>query len=97
MSGFAALNVAVLKGAKRIVLLGYDYRVSRDRHHYHDGYAQWFDPHNHWAGWAKQFDHIAARLDVLDVRVMNASPDSAITTFPRCTIEEGLAWAWSIG
>ena len=33
-----SLNVAILKGAKQIYLLGYDYTTFDNRHHYHDAY-----------------------------------------------------------
>ena len=53
-SGFAGLNVAVLKGAKRIYLLGYDYTTFDDRHHYHDSY-EWHHKatEQSWPVWAK--------------------------------------------
>lgn len=80
-SGFGALNLAFLKRARRIILLGYDYCYGRQ--HWHQGYK--------WAnnggdrvleGWARQFDHTAPQLTARHVLVLNASPDSRITVFP---------------
>ena len=93
-SGYAALNLAVLKGAKRIVLLGYDYGLIDGRHHYHDAYP-WHHVANDqsWPAWAKQFDAAAPLLAAQGVEVVNASPQSAITCFPKMSIEDALTWA----
>lgn len=50
-----------------------------------------------WAEWATRFDAIADDLAADGVEVINASPTSRITAFPKCTVAEGLeqlrAWA----
>lgn len=93
-SGYAALNLAVLKGARQIVLLGYDYRVTAGRHHYHDAYP-WHHMANDqsWPSWARRFNAMAPRLRAMGVHILNASPASAIECFPRCEIETALQWA----
>jgi hypothetical protein len=93
-SGYAALNLAVLKRARRIVLLGYDYGLVAGRHHYHDAYW-WHHAANDqsWAAWAKRFDAMAPALEELGVEVINASPQSAIACFPKMSIEDALEWA----
>ena len=91
-SGYAALNLAVLKGAKRILLLGYDYGAASGRRHYHDAYRM-MDPSDDasWRRWAANF-HEASR-NLVGVEVMNASPLSRIACFPKCSVEDGLRWA----
>jgi hypothetical protein len=91
-SGYAALNLAVLKGARRIVLLGFDYGLIGGRHHYHDAYS-WHHPANDqsWHAWAKRFDRAAPVLSRMGVEVINASPASAIECFPKMSIEDALA------
>lgn len=93
-SGFAALNWAVRCGAKRILLLGYDYRS-------HGPYRHWYDEEEPtepgravdlWPQWIAPFNEALPELQALGVQVMNASPESAITAFPKCTIDEGLKW-----
>lgn len=86
-SGYAALNVAVLKHATRIVLLGYDYGALGDKHHYHDAY-HWFTDYKGWAAWAKRFDAAAQFCTSLGVDVVNASPNSTVTAFRKATIDE---------
>jgi hypothetical protein len=93
-SGYAALNLAVLKGARRILLLGYDYGAAYGRHHYHEAYS-WSDPGDQasWSRWAANFDAAAGVLSSLGIEVMNASPSSRIACFPKCSVEDGLRWA----
>ena len=95
-SGYAALNVAALKRARRIVLLGYDYGLIDGRHHYHDAY-----PWHHSANdqsmpvWARQFNSAAQACRELGIEVVNASPSSAIDAFPKMSIEDALTWGQS--
>jgi hypothetical protein len=93
-SGYAALNLAALKGARRVVLLGFDYGLTRGRHHYHDAYS-WHHPANDqsWQFWAKRFDTMADELLRMGVVVINASPQSAIGCFRKMSIEDALAYA----
>jgi hypothetical protein len=93
-SGYAALNLAVLKGARLIVLLGYDYGLVGGKHHYHDAYP-WHHVANDqsWSRWARNFNAMAPRLRARGTYVLNASPASAIECFPKCDIETALQWA----
>ncbi|WP_375782905.1 hypothetical protein ACE10Z_23615 [Bradyrhizobium sp. Pha-3] len=91
-SGFAALQLAVLKRARHIVLLGFDYGLQGDRDHYHDAYV------GHGAGadaatwqrWAENFNVIAPQMVARGIEVINASPASQISCFPKCSIEDAL-------
>jgi hypothetical protein len=90
-SGFGALNLAWLKRAKRIVLLGYDYNGdagSADTRAYMNRREQ---PTDRWVQWAKNFSKVRRRLDLAGVTVINAAPESRITAFPRMQIDAALA------
>lgn len=91
-SGYAALNVAYLKRARSILLLGYDY--SSDGLHYHQNY-EWHTPPKRagcWHFWAAFYESTKAQLDKAKIEVLNASPDSAITAFRKVAVEDGLRW-----
>jgi hypothetical protein len=91
-SGYAALNLAVLKRARKIVLLGYDYGVIDGRHHYHDDHF-WHEPgHQNWSDWAKRFDVVSTQCSELGIKIVNASRRSAIECFPKMSIEDALQW-----
>lgn len=99
-SGYGALNWAYGWGAKRILLLGYDYCSNGERHWYPNG----GDPDGDTAGeraldlwdqWAPAYESTLPQLQAAGVEVLNASAQSRITAFPRCSPEEGLAWMTS--
>lgn len=68
-SGYAAINLAYLKHAKRIHLVGYDMvgrnGVERDK----------------FRDWAPRFDSMLPQLKAAGITVINHNPDSAITAF----------------
>jgi len=85
-SGYAALNVAFLKRATHIALLGFDM---------YGGY--WHRAYNHLGGprisemsdvWSAAFEPAARQLENAGVIVTNYSPDSRITAFPKATLEQ---------
>ncbi len=82
-SGYGALNVAYLKRAREIFLLGFDMAGSG---HWH--------PEPGWGGeialepWAAAFDDASAQLSAEGVKVWNCSPRSAILAFSRISLEE---------
>lgn len=83
-SGYAALNVAVLLGARFVGLLGFDY-TQPGRHWFPNyawpsGTASLFDP----AG----FDSTLPQLSRRGVRVVNFSPASAIAAFEKRPLED---------
>lgn len=82
--GFHALNLAVQFGARRIVLVGYDMRV--------DLGVNWHGEHGHGLPnpgapnvirWRKVLDAQASLLTNMGVEVLNASPVSTLTAFPK--------------
>lgn len=89
-SGFQALNLAILGGARRILLLGFDMR--RD-----DAASHWFGEHpaplrrsSPYDAFVRAFHNAAAEIEALGVKVVNCSPTSAITCFPRVPLESVL-------
>lgn len=87
-SGYAALNVAYLKGAKRIALLGFDMKMG-DTKHFHSGYS-WSKGAGNYKSWTRFFDHAAKILSAKGVEVINyIGPEgSALTQFPTRPLEE---------
>jgi hypothetical protein len=94
-SGFCALNLAYQMKPQRVVLFGFDMNRSPAGHPY------WF-PEYHWTkpggattggkyqAWAQQFEAAAAAFRKANIDVLNASPTSAITTFPKVNPEKVL-------
>lgn len=90
-SGFAALNLAVQFGASRIVLVGYDMRVDRGLH-WHGKHGDGLNNPSEETTrkWRRMIDGQAPILAALGVKVINASPVSALTAFPKMDLREAL-------
>lgn len=90
-SGFQSLNLAFLFGCRRILLLGFDMKPgSRGEKHWHPDHpgplmqAQCFDE------WVHKSALLAKDLEREGCEVVNCSRDTALTCFPRSTIEKEL-------
>lgn len=77
-SGYQALNLAILAGAKTVILLGFDGQKSRD------GKTHWFGDHKEptpeaaYEAYRRAFSEGERDIKAAGVRVINASPGSAI-------------------
>lgn len=86
-SGHCAVCWAISEGAARVVLLGFDCKITVGRTHYHDLYteenadiyADDFAPA--WAGYRDEAQAIGCEI-------VNAGPDSALLEFPFVSIDE---------
>ncbi len=90
-SGAQAINLAYLFGARKILLLGFDMKLgpNGERHHHPDHPAplvqsQTFD------AWLHKFEYLAKELKEAGCEVINCTTDTALTCFPRSTIEKEL-------
>jgi len=93
-SGFGAVNLAYLKGAKRIVLFGFDY-TEQGGHHYKLENYYWYSAGQnarYWKNWGDNFNACLPQLKRSGVEVLNASPISTVDAFPKVTIEQGLEY-----
>lgn len=89
--GFQALNIAVLAGARTVLLLGFDARRgSKGEAHWHgDHPVKSANSDANYARMIESFDEAAA--DLAGVLVVNCSFESAITAFPKQAFESALA------
>lgn len=99
-SGAAAISMAVYLGVRRIILLGFDMRTNAHGQHWHNAYKGMrpmtkkgkvmspkrlpFDRH------LRGFPLIARDAKKLGIEIVNASPNSAIKEFSKCTVQEAL-------
>ena len=95
-SGSAAISVAVHAGAKRIILLGFDMKLnSHNNQHWHDIYKRGkIETPMDWKHWQPilerqmlGFKHIAKDAEEMGITIINASPTSEITHFPKISIK----------
>lgn len=87
-SGFQAINLAVLHGADRVILLGYDmgFKSETDKHWWEKEYPRDSRVSN-YKGWLERMNKAAP---MIPVPVLNASRESAITCFPRVNLRDVL-------
>jgi len=88
-SGYQAINLAVLLGATRILLLGYDMQKGEKGETHFHGDHPWHAPLP-YDRFLMCFDTIVKPLQKLGVEVINCSRRTALTVFPRMTIHEAL-------
>lgn len=89
--GWQALNLAVLAGTKTPILVGFDGQVAKDgRTHWSGGHPQ-PTPEAAYAVYRKSFSMGEADLKAAGIRVLNASPGTAIDTFPKMDLQAALA------
>lgn len=88
---YAAMHLAAKLGAKKLVLLGIDMAHAKDgRTHWHDGHGVIHLDDTLKDLMLPWFKTLAKPLAQHGVEVLNASPDSRLTVWPRCSIEQGL-------
>ena len=88
-SGFQALNLAVLAGAKKIILIGFDGQLVAGKDHFHGGHQRPTPP----AAYPLYRQAMSAAENALiaaGVEVVNCSPGSAIDSFPKMRLEDVL-------
>jgi len=90
-SGYQAINLAYIFGARKIVLLGYDMQMTNGRQHYfgqHPYHKNAQGPNARlFQNWLKKFDELARDLKKENVQVINATKQSALNCFYKGFIE----------
>jgi hypothetical protein len=88
-SGYQALNIAVLAGAKTILLLGFDAREPTGKTHWFGDHPK-REPIAAYAEYRKAFSAGESAILAAGVKVVNCSPGSAIDSFPKMDLEDAL-------
>lgn len=89
-SGFQAVNLALLFGARRIVLVGFDMRLVDGRRHFFGDHPRPLINTPSYQPFVTAFERAARKLPP-HVEILNATPGSALTCFPKVTLNEALA------
>jgi hypothetical protein len=89
-SGFQAVNLALLFGARRIVLVGFDMRAIGGRRHFFGDHPPGLVNSSNYDRFIKAFDVAAVGLPD-GVEILNATPGSALSCFPRIDLDQALA------
>lgn len=88
-SGYQAINLAFLMGAKKIVLVGYDMRAQGEKTHFFGDHPA-PTPKDVYDVYVPHFSTITDTLAAYDVEIINTSLESAIDCFDKKPLKEAL-------
>jgi hypothetical protein len=90
-SGFQAINLAILFGARRIVLVGFDMSYNGKSHFFGD-HPRGLTRQERYEIFIPQFERAAARLPE-SIEIINCTPESALHCFPMMDLADALSAA----
>lgn len=91
-SGFSALNLAYLFGARRFLLAGFDMQLGPDgEKHWHDDHPRPLVQDLNLVGWINRSARLAHDLREQGCEVINCSRETALKCWPRGDLEEEIA------
>lgn len=94
-SGFQAVGLALLFGAARVILLGYDMQLTARRTHWHGDHPNLGNPLPDFLSvWRERFAEMAAQTNI---PILNATRKTALTCFPKVDLIESLAESSAFG
>ncbi len=90
-SGAQAINLAYLFGSRRILLLGFDMKLgpNGEKHHHPDHPAPMVQSQT-FSDWIHKLNFLARDLEKAGCEIINCTPGSVLSCFPRSTIEKEL-------
>lgn len=86
-SGFQALNLAILLGSPYIVLVGFDMRHVGGKSHFFGDHPPCLFQRNEYLSFVKHFDKAPPPEGV---EIINATPDSALKSYPMMDFEDAV-------
>ncbi len=89
-AGFGAISLAVKLGANRIILFAYDMRTVDGKHNYHEEHKRNVHRDIYVNNFIRPFESLIKPAADRGIEILNATPDSALKTFPIVTPEEVL-------
>lgn len=89
-SGSAAISIAALAGARKVILVGYDCQRTGGKVHWHGNHPKGLGNAGGMPKWPKQFADCATHMQRIGVDVINCTRSTALTCFPRGDLEEWL-------
>lgn len=90
-SGAAIVDLAIVSGAARVILLGYDCQKTGGKTHWHGDHPSGLGNARTMKNWPRYFSHVAKKAKDAGCPVLNASRSTALTCFPRVLLEDVLA------
>lgn len=89
-SGYQAINLAYLLGAKEIVLLGFDMQRTQGKGHWHGDHVRNLSNQSNFKVWIGHFYILSQNLKQKGIKVFNCSRQTALECFERKELKEVL-------
>lgn len=89
-SGYQAINLAVLAGATKLLLVGYDMKYEGVRTHSHNGHGLNLAENHYSYNYARRYFGLVKPLEERGVQVVTCNPNSMLRAFPRGRLEDHL-------
>jgi hypothetical protein len=89
-SGAAAVSLAAYRGARRVIMLGYDCQYTGGQKHWHGDHPPTLGNAKSCHKWADSFRNLAGNMAKRGVEVINCSRTTALDCFPRAELETAL-------
>lgn len=91
-SGFQAINLAILFGAKRIILVGFDMTAGGGRSHFFGDHPSTLIQNRNYERFIPAFVRASKSLPK-DIQIINCTPGSALRCFPMSELPDALSRA----
>lgn len=95
-SGYQALNLAVLFGAKKIILLGYDMQRTNGKDHWFGKHPEGLRNSSPYKQFAKAFKSTVPDLERAEVTVVNCTRETALECYPKAELRNTLRVAYEM-
>ena len=82
-SGYQAINLAYLMGAKEINLIGFDMQRTNNMSHWHGDHPRQCINQSPYHAWLKNFDQLSKDLNDLNIDVTNYTRVTALKCFKK--------------
>lgn len=89
-SGFQAINLAILFGATRIILVGFNMQTMDGDRHFHGDYPKPLANEGNYRNFVPEFNK-AAKLLPDRIKIINATPNSALDCFPKMDLDDAIS------
>jgi hypothetical protein len=86
-SGIGSIQLAILGGAKRVILLGYDCKITDGKKHWHGDHPKGLSNATGVYKWHEKYNEFAKTVNI---EILNASRETALTCFKRIDLETAL-------
>lgn len=90
-SGYQLINLALLFGIKTFILCGYNMSVINKKRHFFGDHPQGLNRSGSYTGFVGNYNTIKPAS--YGIKIINATPQSALTGFPKMSLAEALKYA----